>query len=224
MEQTLLDLYQSLDYDDVYFNVNRLISFFGTTKYITPETWGNIAVMIVNSISAKNKKETLAYYYSKMLEMAYEKPCYYKGYKYKIPYVVNNLIELYGTYTFCFLEISRDLIRSLISWFPFRNRSLYNPPGKMDEISEKTPVYITQEPGEDILSTPYSRRGYIIEYGTIWRPEPLVYETVTRSTIFNNMDYEIVTHPIMRDYQPIMEYENVIIPMTIQKSEGSLHY
>jgi hypothetical protein len=85
-----------------------------------------------------------------MLEMAYEKPFQFKSYKIKIPFVVNNLIEMYGPRSFCLLEIGRDLIRSMISWFPFRNRSLYNPPNKKTvALTQERSIYVCQEPEEE---------------------------------------------------------------------------
>lgn len=151
MELTLMNMYQTLKDGNVHFNVNRMISFFGSTRYITEETWGYIAILIVNTLGLGNKEETLLYYYNKMVSEVKEKNAKFKGYKRKIPHVVSSLIHIYGENTFCWLEISFSLIRSMISWFPFRNRALYNPPGPqlswkiLSELRKKYPELDTDE-------------------------------------------------------------------------------
>lgn len=68
-----MNMYQTLKNGDVYSNVNRMISFFGTTRYITEETWGYISILIVNTLDLDDKEETLLYYYSKMVSEVKEK-------------------------------------------------------------------------------------------------------------------------------------------------------
>lgn len=146
-----MNMYQTLKNGDVYFNVNRMVSFFGTTSYITEETWGYIAILIVNTLGLDNKEETLLYYYQKMVSELKEKNIKFKGYKRKISHVVPTLTRIYGKNTFCWLEISFSLIRSMNSWLSFRNRALYNPPGMqfswnfLSEIEEKYPEIDTDE-------------------------------------------------------------------------------
>ena len=146
-----MNMYQTLKNGDVYFNVNRMIFFFGTTSYITEEAWGYIAILIVNTLGMDNKEETLLYYYQKMVSELKEKNIKFKGYKRKISHVVPTLTRIYGKNTFCWLEISFSLIRSMNSWFSFRNGPIYNPPGQqfswefLSKCEEKHPEIDTDE-------------------------------------------------------------------------------
>lgn len=146
-----MNMYQTLKNGDVYFNVNRMISFFGTTSYITEETWGYIAILIVNTLGMDNKEETLLYYYQKMVAELKEKNIKFGGYKRKISQVVPTLTRIYGKNTFCWLEISFSLIRSMNSWFSFRNRTLCNSSGPqlswefLSELERKYPNIDTDE-------------------------------------------------------------------------------
>lgn len=149
MEQTFIDLYSTLKYDDVYFNVNRLISFFGTTKYITPETWGVIAILIVNTIKIKDedREETLWYYYTKMVEMAYQRPPRHN--RPRTFFIVSTLMK--DTISnFSLSDVSRFLVGSMASWFPFRNRSLYNQSEEEKKSKEGRELYFCQEPDEEL--------------------------------------------------------------------------
>lgn len=164
-----MNMYQTLKNGDVYFNVNRMISFFGTTSYITEETWGYIAILIVNTLGMDNKEETLLYYYQKMVAELKEKNVNFRGYKRKISQVVPTLTRIYGKNTFCWLEISFSLIRSMNSWFSFRNRTLCNSSGPqlswnfLSEIEEKYPEIDTDEL-IDMLRKPESHTSEMNKY------------------------------------------------------------
>lgn len=79
------------------------------------------------------------------------------------------LIRVFGENTFDWTEVSFFLIRSMISWFPFRNRTLCNPPGPqlswkiLSDLEEKYPG-MDMDDLRDVFGKYRSRSSKLIGY------------------------------------------------------------
>lgn len=111
-------MYQTLKRGDVYFNVNRLISFFGTTTRLTVETLNVMVLLVVNVFDIDDKEETLIYWVKLITEnrLGFQTGMFSE--------LVKIFISEYGIRYYYIIDAMKNFVFSMTQWFPFRNKRL----------------------------------------------------------------------------------------------------